>query len=125
MIEIKAGSEDNIITAVAHGTVTDEDYKTKFIPAIEEKLKKYSKIRFLYHLGEDFSGYTLTAIWDDAKLGVEHLTKFEKVAIVTDVHWVSEAGRFFGLFIPCPVKVFGNDKLPDAKDWLNAARKGH
>lgn len=122
MIEIHSNDEGNIMTAVAHGTVTDEDYKKNFIPAVDEMLKKNSKIRFLYQLGTDFSGYTLPAVLDDAKFGVKHLTAFEKIAIVTDVHWVSEACRFFGLFIPCPVKVFGNDKLQDAKDWLNATQ---
>jgi hypothetical protein len=120
MIEIISDNEGNILTAAAHGTVTREDYEKVFIPAVEEKLRKHKKVRLLYHLGQDFTGYTIGAILDDAKLGVGHLTGFEKIAIVTDVHWVGEASRFFGVFIPCPVKIFRNDQLPEAKEWLDS-----
>lgn len=120
MIEVTSNDQDNIVNAVAHGTVSWDDYEKIFLPAIEEKLKKHGKVRLLYHLGKDFSGYTLAAILDDAKLGVEHLTGFERIAIVTDVAWVSEASRIFGMFIPCPVKTFANAGAVEAKEWLNA-----
>jgi hypothetical protein len=122
MIEIISNDQGNLLTVAAHGKVVRDDYEKVFIPAVEEKLKKHKKVRLLYHLGQDFTGYTLGAILDDAKLGVEHLTGFERIAIVTDVHWVSEASRFFGVFIPCPVRIFGDDKLSEAKEWLNAGQ---
>jgi hypothetical protein len=119
MLEIIPGMPDNVVAVIAHGRVTGEDYDTVFTPAIEEKLGAHKKIRLLYCLGKDFSGYTVVAILDDAKVSVQHLAAFEKMAVVTDVHWITEAGKFFGFFIPCPVKIYGNERLSEAKTWVS------
>jgi hypothetical protein len=119
MIEIITGMPDNVLAAAAHGKITGEDYENVLIPALEEKFKIHKKLRFFYHLGQDFFGYSLAAIIDDTKVGIKHLTGFEKIAIVTDAHWVREACRFAGVFIPCPVKIFGNGKINEAKTWIN------
>ncbi len=121
MIEVTSNTPGNIVIAAAHGTVTHEDYKKTFVPAIEEKLKHHPKVRLLYHLGQDFSKYTIAAILDDAKLGLKHLADFEKVAIVTDARWVSEAASVFGTLFTCPVKTYANDQLAEARAWINGA----
>jgi len=121
MIEIVSETPENLIIAVAHGKVTGDDYEKIFIPALEEKLKSNKRMRLLYQLGEDFSGYTVGAMWDDAKLGLGHLRSFEKIAIVTEVHWILEAVKFFGFFVPCPVKTFSNGDLVEAKAWVTSA----
>jgi SpoIIAA-like len=118
MIEIISGMPDNVVAVMAHGKVTGEDYDRVFSPTIEEKLRTHKKIRLLYCLGKDFSGYTVIAMLDDAKVGAQHLAAFEKMAIVSDVHWVTEAAKFFGFFIPCPVTVYGNEELSEAKRWI-------
>lgn len=120
MIEIIADMPEHIVAAVAHGKVTGEDYDKVLIPAIEDKLKSHDKIGCFYQLDRDFVGFTAEAAWDDFKLGVRHLTAFEKIAVVTDVAWVRDSMKFFGLFIPCQVKVFGNDQVAEAKAWIAA-----
>ncbi|HWB60338.1 MAG TPA: STAS/SEC14 domain-containing protein [Chthoniobacteraceae bacterium] len=118
MIEIIPELPDNIVAAKAHGKITAEDYKKTFIPVIEQKLAAHKKIRLLYQLGDDFSGYSLAAVFQDAKVGLAHWNGFDKIAVVTDVHWVADACKFFGAFIPCPVMVFPNAKLDEAKAWI-------
>ena len=118
MIELLSEYPDNVVALRGHSKVTGEDYERDLIPAIEEKLKLHKKIRMLYHLGGDFSGYTAAAMWDDAKVGLQHLTAFEKIAVVTDTHWVSEAVKVFGYFIPCPVRTYDNNQLTEAKAWI-------
>jgi hypothetical protein len=120
MIEpITEGMRGNVVALKALGKVTHEDYAQVVIPAIEEKISAHGKIRFFYHLGEDFTGYSAEAIWDDAKIGVHHLTAFEKIAVVTNVSWIREAVRLFGVFVPCPVRVFSIENLPVAVAWIN------
>jgi hypothetical protein len=120
MIEIMATEADSILAITAHGTVSAEDYEKVIFPAIETKLKTHHKLRFLYHLGEDFKNYTPSAMWDDTKLGIRHMTSFEKIAVVSDVPWITQVATFFGHFVPCPVKLFRNDNLAEAKAWLIA-----
>jgi len=118
MIDISVGALKNLVIAVAHGTVTGEDYEKVLIPALQAKLETQKKIRLLYHLDKDFTGFTAGAMWDDAKFGLGHLTAFEAIAIVTDVVWITDAVKLFGFFLRCPVKVFGNNKLIEAEEWV-------
>lgn len=89
MIEIIQGLPDNVVAVTASGKVTGEDYDSVLIPVIEEKLKKHDKIRVLYVLGPDVSGFTAGAMWDDAKIGIRHLTAYEKVSVVSDANWIT------------------------------------
>lgn len=119
MIQIIPTVRNNVLAVKAVGKVTGEDYSHVLIPAIEERLKKYDKIRFIYELGGDFQGFTAGALWDDAKVGFRHLTAFEKIAVISDEEWITAAVRFFALFIPCPVKIFHAGEMSSAQQWIN------
>lgn len=118
MIEITPGLPDNILAVTAHGTVTADDYEKVLLPAVHERLERHKKIRFLFRTGEDFSGYTAGAMWDDAKLGVRHAMAFEKIAVVSDVQWLVQTAKFFRFLFPCPVKIFASRNIRDAEAWL-------
>jgi hypothetical protein len=118
MIKITPGLPDNILAVTAHGTVTAEDYEKVLLPAVDEALKRHKKIRFLFRTGEDFSGYTTGAMWDDAKLGVRHVTAFEKIAVVSDVHWLVHTTKLFRFLFPCPVKIFPAKDMREAETWI-------
>lgn len=118
MIELIPNLPDPVLGIRAEGKVTSSDYISVFVPAVKEKLSKNAKIRLLYHLGEDFENYELAAIWEDIKMGIQHYTAWEKVAIITDVGWVRNMSIFFGHIIPGQVKVFNNNELEEAKQWV-------
>jgi hypothetical protein len=82
MITVMPPSHDNVLGVQATGKVTDQDYLTVLIPQLEEVLKKYGKVRFLYYLDENFLGWELGAMWEDAKFGLRHKDDCEKVAVV-------------------------------------------
>ena len=108
----------NVIGFTASGTVTAEDYESVLIPAVEAKLAEQKMIRLLYHLGPDFSGYKMAAMWEDAKIGLRHFTAWERIAVVTDVDWIRSSVKVFGFAVPGHVRVFKNDELAEAKGWL-------
>ena len=123
MLELIEGLPDNALGFTAKGNVTSEDYETVFIPAVEEKLKKHENVRLLYHLGNEFEKFEAGAMWDDAKVGLGHITNWEKIAIVTDVNWIEQAGKIFGFAIETmsvsgDVKVFHNSELEEAIKWI-------
>ncbi len=119
MITAISGLPNNVLGFEASGTVTGEDYETVLIPAVEAKLEESPKIRLLYHLGTEFKSYDLEAMWDDAKVGLGHLTSWEKIAVVTDTEWIRSGVKVFGFAIPGEVRVFGNDELTAAKEWVS------
>jgi hypothetical protein len=118
MIQITPKTAGNLIIAIAHGKVTGEDYERVLIPAVEGVLMAHPRVRMLYQLASDFDGFTASAIWDDAKLSFAHMSAFEAVAVVTDVHWITDSVRFFAFFLHCPVKAFRNDQILDATEWV-------
>ncbi len=118
MLEMITDMPDYVLAVNAKGIVTGEDYDRVLVPAIEERLGRHRKIRMLYQLGEDFTHFTGAAMWDDARIGIKHLTAFEKVAVVSDLDWIATAVRIFAFVMPCPVRVFANDQLQEAKNWV-------
>ncbi|RII30926.1 MAG: hypothetical protein CXR30_03720 [Geobacter sp.] len=119
MIEKIPDLPDNVLGFKAKGTVTERDYETIIIPAVEDLFSRQEKIRFLYHLGEEFTGFEAAAIWDDTKLGMKHLTGWERVAIVSDTEWVRAAIKIFGVVIPGRVRAFHNNEIAEATRWIS------
>jgi hypothetical protein len=43
-----------------------------------------------------------------------------KGAVVTDVAWLGDAVSLFRTLMPCPMRVFPNERLAEAKSWVSA-----
>ena len=119
MLERIQGLPENVIGFTARGVVTGADYESVLIPAVEKMLADRKNVRLLYHLGDDFKGFDAEAIWNDAKVGMQHLTSWERVAVVTDVGWIRTTMKAFGFVLPGHVKVYSNNKLTEALKWLS------
>ncbi|MEO8009475.1 MAG: STAS/SEC14 domain-containing protein [Betaproteobacteria bacterium] len=119
MVEQIPDLPDNVLGFTAKGKVTAKDYESVIIPAVEAFFSRQPKGRFLYHLGDDFSGFEATAIWDDTKLGLKHLTDWERMAVVSDVEWIRGAIQVFGLMMPGQVRVFHIREFAEAKRWVS------
>ena len=60
-------------------------------------------------------------MWEDLKVGMEHLLRWERAAIVTDVDWIRHTMRIFSFIIPGEVRVFPLAEVAQARDWIVAA----
>jgi len=120
MIEILKDFPDNVVAAAAHGVVTKQDYQHTLIPQVELTLKRYPKIRCYYNLGPQFSEMEPGAMWEDFKIGVEHISRWERVAIVTDVEWIRHATNVFRFLMPGEVRVFATSETASAREWITA-----
>ncbi len=120
MVEKLTGLPENVIGFSAHGKVTAEDYEGHIVPAVEEAVEKYKRVRLLYHLGEDFDSFAAGAVWEDAKVGLSHLAAWERIALVTDIDWIRMATKAFGFAMPGEVRVFANAELGAAREWLRS-----
>ena len=120
MLEILTDFPDNIIAAAAHGVVTRHDYQEFLVPQVELALKRHPKIRCYYELGAQFSRMEPGAMWEDFKIGVEHLSRWERVAVVTDVEWLRQAVNIFRFLMPGEVRVFATAEAAPAREWITA-----
>ncbi|WP_434666926.1 STAS/SEC14 domain-containing protein [Paraburkholderia sp. A3BS-1L] len=58
------------------------------------------------------------AAWEDFKLGVQHLTQWERVAVVTDIEWMPITLSVFRFLIPGELRIFDVCQSAQAREWL-------
>ncbi len=120
MLEVIDGLPDHVVGVRAIGEVEDDDYDDVLVPAIEACRQAYGKVRLLYVLGPEFTGYETDAMWEDLKLGVRTFTAYEKIAIVTDATWVRRMVKAVGWMLPGHVQLFHLDAVDEASAWVAA-----
>ena len=118
VIKILEGFPDKVIAASAVGRVTRQDYEAVLIPQVEATAKKHSKIRCYYEIGADFSGMEPGAVWEDFNVGVEYWTRWERVAVVTDVAWIAHVVSAFRFLVPAQLRLFPTRENKAARAWL-------
>lgn len=118
MIELLRDFPDNVVAAVCKGQVTRADYDTVLVPAVEKALKSHNKLRLYYETAGDFAGIEPGAVWQDLKTGMEHLTRWERIAVVTDVDWIKHTMQFFSFMMPGEMKTFPLAQADQARKWI-------
>jgi hypothetical protein len=119
MIEKLPELPDNVLGFTAKGTVTAEDYETVIMPAVEALYARQGKVRLLYHLGKEYSGLDTAAMRDDARIGLRHLTDWEKVAVVSDIAWLRAAVKVLGFMLSGDFRMFHDEGFAEAKRWIS------
>ena len=84
MLELIEGLPKNVVGIAVSGRLTMQDCQDVLVPAIQKSLNRHEKIRLYYEINSRFPG----AAWDELELGLEDLSRCERVAIVTDIGWV-------------------------------------
>jgi len=120
MIKTIDGFPESIIALCASGRVTAADYDKVLIPKVESALKHHRKVRLYYEFGRDFSELDAGAAWKDFKIGVEHLSRWERMAVVTDVEWIRHAIDAFSFLMPGQLRVFASGQTAEARTWIEA-----
>lgn len=119
MLTIINDLPDNVLGVSGEGKITGKDYETVLFPAITEKFKANKKLRMLYHLGVNFTGFDLSAMLDDAKMGMKHLSAWDRIAMVSDHEMINTFAKFFGHMLSCELRIFKNAELGEAKKWIS------
>jgi len=121
MIELIADLPENVLGLEGKGEVRGEDYEQVVIPAVHRLRERKGKVRLLYVLGSEFEGFTPAAMWDDAKVGLEHPFSWERIAVVTDHDAYRRLFKSVGFLIPAKMRTFDLAELDAAKAWIAAA----
>ena len=117
MIRVLDDMPAGVLGFEAIDDVEEEDYANVLVPAIEQAIAEYGKVRIVYVLGPEFDEYEGDAAWEDLKLGVRHPASFERMAIVTDARWAGPAVKAFSILWPGQARAFPLAGLESAKRW--------
>lgn len=121
MIEALKDFPDNVAAFACHGQVTQHDYVTVLVPAVEKALSEHDRVRLYYETAADFSGIDPGAVWEDTKVGFAHWRRWERIAVVTDVEWIKQTVRFFSFLLPGELRVFPRAEAVQARQWIVAS----
>jgi hypothetical protein len=120
MLQVIDDLPEEVVGVRAIGEVEDDDYEDVLVPAIEACREAHGKVRLLYVLGPEYTGYEADAVWEDAKLGMRTFTAYEKIAVVTDTTWMRRAVAALGWLMPGEARGFHVDEYDDAIAWVTA-----
>ena len=65
-------------------------------------------------LGDDVTGFSAGVAWQDASVGMEHVTRWEKIAVVTDKEWLHHS---VGYLMPGEIRASPAAKEADTRAW--------
>jgi len=123
MINALTGFPDNVVAVACSEHVTRDDYDRVLVPRVNEALARHKKIRLYYEIGANFTGIDPGAVWKDIAVGAEHLLRWERAAVVTDVDWIRHTIRAFGFLMPGDMRVFPLTQQAQAREWIVAAER--
>lgn len=107
----------------ATGTVTREDYDTVVLPLLEAARREGRRVRLLARFGPEFAGISPRGAWEGARVGVHHLRRFERCAVLSDnsgVRLATEVKASLSFLLSCSIKVFHDAERTAALQFLTA-----
>ena len=116
MITINDHNNSNIIETVAEEKLDEQDYE-KLIPILESKIKRFGKISWYFEVN-NFDGWTVEAMWKDAKFDIKHRNDFEKIAIVGNKQWHVWMSEILKPFTDADIKYYDSENKEVAKQWI-------
>jgi SpoIIAA-like len=99
------GLPDGVVGFEASGRIEASDYTDVLMPAIGQLIEQGRDIRIVL-VFEQFHGMSPAGAWQDLKVGVEHLTKWKRIALVTDLDWMITVTSLFGWMTPGQLRRF-------------------
>jgi hypothetical protein len=110
----------NVYRLEISGVLKKDDFD-RCQDALTVDIERQGNVRLLFVLSR-FEGWELNRNWGDLTFYVKHGDAIERIAIVGDERWRSEALMFASADLRrAPVEYFSQDRaLEDAREWLSA-----
>jgi hypothetical protein len=108
---------DNVFRVEIRGTLRKTDLE-RCQERLVGEMRRLGPVKLLFVL-DGFEGWERQANWNDLSFYVKHGDNIERIAIVGDQQWRSEALMFAGADLRRgPVEFFSEDAIGDARAWL-------
>ncbi|MBA3681169.1 MAG: STAS/SEC14 domain-containing protein [Bacteroidetes bacterium] len=103
----------------ASGDITEKDFTNVVMPKVAEQIQKTGKLNYMLVLETPISHFTAGAWFKDAIMGIKHLSKWNRAAIVSDVEGIRKFTDMFSIIMHGEFKGFDHNHLQDAIDWTS------
>ena len=119
MIEVIHGLPAYVTAFRATGRVTRDDYLTVINPLVKSVVTVFGEVNYMLVLNTSLKNYTAGAWIEDALLGMRYITKWRKLAIVTEKNEIKKFTDVFGKLIPPQTRGFKMEELSIARQWIS------
>ena len=109
----------NIVGFRALNEVTEDDFKHTVMPVVEKLIEETGKLNYLLLLDTSIKEFTFGAWLQDALMGIKHITKWNRAAIVSDSESIKKFTDAFSIVMPGEFKGFDKDHLDKAIEWVS------
>ncbi len=99
--------------------ITETDFTDIVMPAVDVVIKRTGELNYLLILDTPLSNFTLGAWMKDAFMGIKHITKWHKAAVVSSNEGIRKFTDFFSIIMPGEFKGFGHEDLQQAIEWTS------
>ncbi|BAV06228.1 SpoIIAA-like [Filimonas lacunae] len=123
MIEILTDVPGNVAGFRAVGEVTKDDFQTTVLPKVDEVVISTGELNYLMIIDTPLSNWTYGAWVQDALLGIQEITKWNRAAIVTDSEALNQFTDIFSILVPGTFRGFLPEQLPEAVEWVATGKK--
>lgn len=110
---------ENMVGFKAIGEVNEADFDNVVMPKVKEAIERNGKLNYLLVLDTSIKNFSMGAWFKDAIMGIKHITKWNRAAIVTDVEGIRTFTELFSVFMPGEFKGFEHKELQQAIDWCS------
>ena len=100
------------------GKLQTEDYRDILLPALQAAAAN-GEVRVVIVIPK-FEGFSGGALWQDLKVGIEHLRAWKRIALVTDIGWMERMTSLFGWMTPGEIRHFPLAQRDEAIAWAAA-----
>jgi SpoIIAA-like len=119
MIEVIPGLPPHVTAFRAIGVINRNDYYKTINPLVKKVASAYGKINYMLVIQTPLKNYTLGAWIEDATLGLRYITKWKKIAIVSEKEGIVNFTNTFGKLNPGETKGFKMEDLGLAEKWIS------
>jgi SpoIIAA-like len=110
---------DNVYQLEMSGLLRKADFE-RCEKELAGELRRVGRVKLLFML-KDFQGWEPHEDWNDLTFYVKHGDAIERIAIVGDARWRSEAMMFAAAGLRrASVQFFPENELASARAWLSA-----
>ena len=103
-----------VITVLARGRLTHQD-DLSLIPQLQAAIDVLTSDLFRLVLdARELRGWEPRAAFDDLQLSIHHGHHVERVALISDAHWLSVLSRLAGLLMAGQIRSFRDREAGDA-----------
>ena len=115
MLQAISDLPDGVLGFEATGEI-QADYRDVLMPAVREVWERGDEVRIVL-VFERWDGMSSGAAWEDLKVGMKNLTKWKRIALVTDLDWMITVTSLFGWMTPGELKRFPVAERGQAITW--------